>query len=67
VDSVECEVDSQLLTAFEQRIAHWRQTYERSGLPPRAERFAAELRRAVEASALRGTEPAAFSAEQIAQ
>ena len=67
VDNVECEVDSQLLTAFEQRIAHWRQTYERLGLPPRAERFAAVLRRAFEASALRGTEPAAFSAEQIAQ
>ena len=67
VDNVECEVDIQLLTAFEQRITHWRQTYERSGLPPRAERFAAVLKRAFEASALRGKEPAVFSAERVAQ
>jgi len=67
VDNVECEVDSQVLTAFEQRIAHWRQTYQRLGLPPRARRFAEVLRRALEATALQGTEPAVFSAEQVAQ
>ena len=67
VDNVECDVDSRLLTAFEQRIAHWRQTYQRLGLPPRAERFAVALRLAFEATASRGTEPAVFSVGQVAQ
>jgi len=67
VDNVECDVDSRLLMAFEQRIAHWRQTYQRLGLPPRADRFAAVLRRACESTALRGTKSAVFSMEQVAR
>lgn len=57
VDSVECEVASTLLAAFEQRIAHWRQFYQRSGLPPRAHRFLRVLRQAFEANASLNGEP----------